>query len=127
MRNKKGTTPVEELIFIIARITIALTIIAIVSTNYFASAELKDKVDNVAFFERARSVINSLDSAESGEIAEAFSKPVTVEIKTDKGRKILSIGEKSSEVSANIADSKVTSTAIKFVKERNGHIEVKPG
>lgn len=127
MHTKKATVETSWVMFA-AVIVIGVSVLTAISAKqYLGSTELKKEVDRLSFFERAKSIINTLDSAEAGEVTEILVEPATVElVKTGAGN-MLKVEKKEGKITSDIKEGKVTSNKIKFLKTAGKPIEIAYG
>lgn len=127
MGRKKASVEGSWVMFV-AVIIIFLFVMTFVSTKqFFGTTELKKQIDSLSFFERSKSILNTLDKAEFGEITESIQARITVELAEGSPKNSIKIDKKESKITTKIKSGKITSDRIKFVKSAGNPIEIKDG
>jgi len=108
-------------------IIIFLTASIVIAGQYSASLEVNRDIEHFSLIQRAKSIINALDSAESGEVTQILPEKMRVNVITDSKVAFLKVGKYSEKLDALVQDSSVESEKIVFIKTRGKPVEISFG
>ena len=108
-------------------IIIFLTASIVIAGQYSASLEVNRDIEHFSLIQRAKSIINTLDSAESGEVTQILPEKMRVNVITDSKGVFLKVGKYSEKLDALVQDSSVESEKIVFIKTRGKPVEISFG
>ena len=108
-------------------IIIFLTASIVIAGQYSASLEVNRDIEHFSLIQRAKSIINTLDSAESGEVTQILPEKMRVNVITDSKVAFLKVGKYSEKLDALVQDSSVESEKIVFIKTRGKPVEISFG
>ena len=125
MRQKAQAAPMTNILTIGVVLVFLFLLYIFDKYQGLPGIEVQERIERLSFFERSKSILNTLNTVESGEITERLSKPTDVElIKTPEGS-FLQVMEKKDKILADILPGKVTSEKISFVKRKGKPIEIR--
>src|SRR3989338_4893225 len=108
-------------------IIIFLTASIVIAGQYSSSLEVNRDIEHFSLIQRAKSIINTLDSAESGEVTQILPEKMRVNVITDSKGVFLKVGKYSEKLDALVQDSSVESEKIVFIKTRGKPVEISFG
>ena len=127
MKSKKATSSPMSMILFIGVIMIFLTVLVWFTADKALSiVELKNKMDKLAFFEKSKSILNTLGNLEAGEVTEVLGKDATVEFKSNTTGNYFKVDDLEGKIYADVEKGLFNGDKITFEK-KSGKIKLRGG
>ncbi len=117
---KASSAPLSMVLFIGVIIIFLILMTSFTLNQGLPSIEIKEKMERIAFFERAKSILNTLDNVDAGTITETLAKKTNVELK--EGEFI--VGDLSGKIQAKVEPGNIFSEKVIFTKKLGGKIRM---